>query len=72
MLTGTLVLSLVGLICTGLLLIATRRFNPDDQEVITLILKELPQTQCAQCGYPGCRPYAEAIASSENCANTGI
>ena len=22
----------------------------------------LPQTQCAQCDYPGCRPYAEAIA----------
>lgn len=22
----------------------------------------LPQTQCEQCGYPGCRPYAEAIA----------
>lgn len=21
----------------------------------------LPQTQCAQCGYPGCRPYADAI-----------
>lgn len=21
----------------------------------------LPQTQCARCGYPGCRPYAEAI-----------
>lgn len=21
----------------------------------------LPQTQCGQCGYPGCRPYAEAI-----------
>ena len=21
----------------------------------------LPQTQCAQCGYPGCRPYAAAI-----------
>ena len=25
----------------------------------------LPQTQCAQCGYPGCRPYAEAIARGE-------
>ena len=25
----------------------------------------LPQTQCGQCGYPGCRPYAEAIASGE-------
>ncbi len=22
----------------------------------------LPQTQCTQCGYAGCRPYAEAIA----------
>lgn len=24
--------------------------------------KLLPQTQCGKCGYPGCRPYAEAIA----------
>jgi electron transport complex protein RnfB len=23
----------------------------------------LPQTQCTQCGYAGCRPYAEAIAA---------
>jgi electron transport complex protein RnfB len=23
----------------------------------------LPQTQCARCGYAGCRPYAEAIAA---------
>ncbi len=22
----------------------------------------LPQTQCGQCGYPGCQPYASAIA----------
>ena len=22
----------------------------------------LPQTQCTRCGYPGCRPYAEALA----------
>jgi electron transport complex protein RnfB len=25
----------------------------------------LPQTQCEQCGFHGCRPYAEAIARSE-------
>ena len=25
----------------------------------------LPQTQCTKCGYPGCRPYAEAIAVGE-------
>lgn len=26
---------------------------------------ELPQTQCTQCGYDGCRPYAEAVARGE-------
>lgn len=25
----------------------------------------LPQTQCGKCGYPGCKPYAEAIAKGE-------
>ena len=25
----------------------------------------LPQTQCRQCDYPGCKPYAEAIAAGE-------
>jgi electron transport complex protein RnfB len=25
----------------------------------------LPQTQCTQCGFSGCRPYAEAIARGE-------
>lgn len=25
----------------------------------------LPQTQCEQCGFPGCRPYAEALATGE-------
>lgn len=25
----------------------------------------LPQTQCRQCGFPGCKPYAQAIANGE-------
>ncbi|MGH7169230.1 MAG: RnfABCDGE type electron transport complex subunit B, partial [Gemmataceae bacterium] len=25
----------------------------------------LPQTQCTQCGYPACKPYAAAIARGE-------
>lgn len=29
------------------------------------ILSALPQTQCGQCNYPGCRPYAEAIIQGE-------
>jgi Na+-translocating ferredoxin:NAD+ oxidoreductase subunit B len=29
----------------------------------------LPQTQCTKCGYSGCRPYAEAIATGEAAIN---
>lgn len=30
-------------------------------ELIEEVNRRLPQTQCAQCGHPGCRPYAQAI-----------
>ena len=39
------------------------RFKVETDPVVDQIDQLLPQTQCAQCGYPGCRPYAEAIAS---------
>lgn len=29
----------------------------------------LPQTQCTRCGYPACRPYADAIARGEAAIN---
>jgi electron transport complex protein RnfB len=29
----------------------------------------LPQTQCGQCGYSGCRPYADAIADGNAAIN---
>lgn len=36
----------------------------------------LPQTQCGECGYKGCRPYAEAIAFGnegiEHCPPGGV
>lgn len=41
---------------------AARRFRIDGDPLVEQIEALLPQTQCAQCGYPGCRPYAEAIA----------
>ena len=31
-------------------------------ELTEKINQLLPQTQCGQCEYPGCRPYAQAIA----------
>ena len=32
---------------------------------VELVEDLLPQTQCRQCGFPGCRAYAEAIAKGE-------
>lgn len=44
---------------------AAIHFRVEGNPVVDKIDAVLPQTQCAQCGYPGCRPYAEAIASGE-------
>jgi electron transport complex protein RnfB len=44
---------------------ASSRFRVDSDPVVDQINALLPQTQCAQCNFPGCRPYAEAIASGE-------
>ena len=35
----------------------------DEGSLVEAIDRLLPQTQCGQCGYPGCRPYATAIAA---------
>jgi electron transport complex protein RnfB len=50
----------------GLLLgYAAVRFRVDADPVVEKLDALLPQTQCGQCGYPGCRPYAEAIANGD-------
>jgi electron transport complex protein RnfB len=56
---------LVGL-ATGLstlLVIAARLLGSSEDPAIDAIEALLPRIQCAQCGFPGCRPYAAAIAS---------
>jgi len=37
--------------------------KPASKSLADLIEDILPQTQCTKCGYPACRPYAQAIAS---------
>ena len=44
---------------------AAIRFRVEGNPIVDQIDNVLPQTQCGQCGYPGCRPYAEAIANGE-------
>lgn len=57
-------------LAAGLLLgYANRRLpaNPDD--LTDRVDELLPQTQCAQCGYAGCRPYAAAIVEQGEAIN---
>ena len=55
----------LGAACGGLLGLASSRFRAEGQRIAERIDALLPQTQCGQCGYPGCRPYAEAIAAGD-------
>ncbi|GGD56661.1 electron transport complex subunit RsxB [Lacimicrobium alkaliphilum] len=44
---------------------AAVRFKVKSDPLVDQIDAILPQTQCGQCGYPGCRPYAQAIAEGD-------
>ncbi|NJO14308.1 MAG: electron transport complex subunit RsxB [Thioploca sp.] len=50
----------------GLLLgYAAGRFKIEGDPLVEQIEMLLPQSQCGKCGYPGCRPYAQAIINQE-------
>ena len=50
----------------GLLLgYAAIRFKVKGNPIVEELDGALPQTQCGQCTYPGCRPYAEAMSAGE-------
>ncbi|MDJ0927633.1 MAG: electron transport complex subunit RsxB [Gammaproteobacteria bacterium] len=60
--------SLTAIIGVALSLAAARL--PADRDTLTRRIDALlPQTQCGQCGYAGCRPYAEAIANGDAAIN---
>lgn len=54
-------LSVLGLLFGVVLGYASRRFAVEDDPVVEKIDDLLPQSQCGQCGYHRCRPYAEAV-----------
>ena len=64
-LTAIFVLLALALVFGLILGYASVRFKVEGNPIVDQIDAILPQTQCGQCGHPGCRPYAEAIASGE-------
>ena len=59
-------LLLLGLVFGALLGFAAVKFKTEGDPIADQVEELLPQTQCGQCGYPGCRPYAEAIANGDD------
>ena len=65
MLAAILIMALGAVILGAALGYASIKFKVEGNPLVEKIEAILPQTQCGQCGYPGCKPYAEAIAEGE-------
>ncbi len=65
MIESVFILSTLALSIGLVLGYAAIKFKVKGNPLVDQIDAILPQTQCGQCNYPGCRPYAEAIANGE-------
>lgn len=65
LLSAIIALTLICLVGGAILGYAAVRFRVEGNPIVEQINALLPQTQCGQCGYPGCKPYAEAIAGGD-------
>ncbi len=66
--TAVITIAIIALLAGLALSYAKRSLPAEASGLIEQVNELLPQTQCAQCGYPGCRPYAAAIVDQ----NIGI
>lgn len=65
MLEAIIALAILAIVFGLALGYAAIRYKVEGDPLIDKIDALLPQTQCGQCTYPGCRPYATAIANGE-------
>ena len=65
MIAAILVMALGAIVLGAALGFAAVKFRVEGDPLVEKIDAILPQTQCGQCGFPGCKPYATAIAKGE-------
>jgi electron transport complex protein RnfB len=65
MISALLVMSGIAIVLGAVLGFAAIKFRVEGNPLVDKIDSVLPQTQCGQCGFPGCKPYATAIAAGE-------
>lgn len=66
---AVLTIAVIALVAGIALSFASRKLPADAGDLVEQVNNMLPQTQCAQCGYPGCRPYAQAIVDGDAAIN---
>lgn len=65
MLEAVAVMGIFSAAIGGGLTLANRYMKPKENPLLDQVNSLLPQTQCAQCSYPGCKPYAQAMIDGE-------
>ncbi|WP_078120819.1 electron transport complex subunit RsxB [Thiosocius teredinicola] len=65
MLTAIITIAVLATLFGLILGYSAIRFRVEGDPIADQIDALLPQTQCGQCSFAGCRPYAEAIAAGE-------
>jgi len=65
-LSSLLALGGLSLLFGAVLGFAAVKYKIEGDPLVEQVDALLPQTQCGQCGFPGCRPYAQAIVDGDN------
>ncbi len=60
--TAMISLTAIGLVLGLLLAYAAKAFKVESSPIVDELEVLMPGSQCGQCGFPGCRPAAEALA----------
>ncbi len=64
--TPVLLVAVIGLICAGLLVFASKVFHVEVDERVSQIREALPGANCGGCGFAGCDDYAANLVADES------
>jgi electron transport complex protein RnfB len=65
MISAIFIITALGLAMGAMLGLASKYLAVEGNPLQAEIEEMLPGSQCGQCGYPGCSPAAEAVASGQ-------
>ncbi len=56
----------IGVIAASILYVASKKFKVEENPKIDEVEEALPAANCGGCGFPGCRPFAEATVNAQD------